>query len=260
MNIGGLKSQTITLVSGAGASDKVKGGEAPDSIKNPDGSKSKSEDDTAVAEENIRKKKDAKGTDKQKTTTDTVVTEAKKLDQLTGKALEDKPVRVEDIFKQLDKPWKDTGAEAPAETIKEQAKSQLARIDNYDAVPASGTNGQSRIDQVLSNPETLQESFNQKNLIGGFKTPDQTNLPQSNVSGVNPGGAYGQGLNPGGGQGRGPGGTPLVVNNQAIAVSNSGPSVSSSRPVVEQTVIEAEPQYVSSGNRLSEDREDNSNI
>lgn len=135
-----------------------------------------------------------------------------------------------------DKNWQEGGARPPTATeLQQQAQDQASQGQLTSLPGFPEVNGTDR-NQILGNFNELQNQFNTQdpnNLVGNPGNPEQFASAQVSQFG-------GQALF---GSGNGPlngGGAPIVVNSQAVAVANSGPSVSSG-PVVEQTVVETPP-------------------
>jgi hypothetical protein len=202
------------------------------SVSKP-GTEEKKVDSTDEAEDSEQTEAGKKATGKedanQATTVTTDSANKKAVDKTVSKGIDIGKV-LQDT-KETEQAWVKTGAETdkPLPTL-------LESIPGYPAIPQSDRG------QILANFNELQKTFNiqePSNLIGNPADPKQ--FASAQMSGLS-----GQALlGPGSGAFNhldGAARTPLVVNNQAIAVSNSGPSVSSSRPVVEQTFVASTPE------------------
>jgi len=198
---------------------------AIDSSSGP-GSDEKTTEDTEQTQ--AGKKATGKEDANQATTVTTDSANKKAVDKTVSKGIDIGKV-LQDT-KETEQAWVKTGAETdkPLPTL-------LESIPGYPAIPQSDRG------QILANFNELQKTFNiqePSNLIGNPADPKQ--FASAQMSGLS-----GQALlGPGSGAFNhldGAARTPLVVNNQAIAVSNSGPSVSSSGPVAEQAFVESTP-------------------
>jgi hypothetical protein len=120
--------------------------------------------------------------------------------------------------------WQNTGAETGA---RNNSTDEIAMI-NSDQL------SQRDRGQILNDFPRLQETLSTTDkLIGGFKSPDSTARPQSQA-GPNPS-SLGQG-----GRGQGGGAGPIIIQNQAVAVSGSS-NVGSAEVVIEsQPAVEVE--------------------